>query len=167
MSEALSFEFPAPVLKDAANEAWSFHYVPIPPAIAEALIEAGLRRVILNVDGREAGRYLHQNRDGEYRIIVGLSTLRDLGLKPGEVFVGTLRPDPDPDRVDIPDEFLEAMSDHPGARKRFESWTPGKQRSLVSYITQAKREETRWKRAYEMAHKLETYTLYGDKKPEG
>lgn len=167
MSSDLTFEFPAPVLKDESNPAWSFHYVPIPPDAAEQLIAAGIRRVILDVNGREANRSLHQNRDGEYRLIVGLATLRDLGIKPGEVFVGTLRPDPDPDRVDIPDEFLEALSDHSGARDRFESWTPGKKRSLVSYITQAKREETRWKRAYEMAHKLETYTLHGDTHPEG
>ena len=167
MSADLTFEFPAPVLKDETNEAWSFHYVPIPPDVAETLLAAGIRRVILNVAGREADRYLHQNKDGEYRIIIGLATLRDLGVKPGEVFVASLRPDPDPDRVDIPDEFLEALSDHPGARERFDAWTPGKKRSLVSYITQAKREETRWKRAYELAHKLETYTLYGDKKPDG
>ena len=167
MAAPLKFEFPAPVLKDETNQAWSFHYVPIPPDAAEQLIAAGIRRVLLEVNGKEANRSLHQNRDGEYRLIIGLATLRDLGIKPGEVFVGTLRPDPDPDRVDIPDEFLEALSDHPGARVRFEGWTLGKKRSLVSYITQAKREETRWKRAYELAQKLETYTLYGDKKPEG
>jgi hypothetical protein len=36
------------------------------------------------------------------------------------------------------------------------------QRSIASYVTSAKRQETRIKRALELAHKLKTYTLYGD-----
>ena len=166
MPDALHFDFPAPVLKDETNPQWTYHYVPVPPEVAKALMESGTRRVFLRVGDVEANRSIHQNRDGEYRLIVGLATLKELGLRPEEVFVASLRSDPDPDRIDIPEEFEEALVDHPGARARFKTWTPGKKRSLVSYVTQAKRPETRYKRAYELAHKLETYTLYGDNKPD-
>lgn len=165
VSEEQSFVFPAPVLKDESTPKMTFHYVPIPPDIAESLIAGGTRRVILTVGTASANRYLYQTKDGEYRLIVGLATLKQMGHGPGDVLLASLQPDPDPDRVDIPEEFEEALADHPDARKRFETWTPGKKRSLMMYITQAKRPQARLKRAYELAHKLETYTLYGDKKP--
>ena len=56
----------------------------------------------------------------------------------------------------------EALEHDAAASKRFATFSPGKKRSVASYITQAKREETRMKRAYEIAHKLSSYTLHGD-----
>lgn len=165
MPDALQFDFPAPVLKDESNEKWTFHYLPIPPDVADALVANGTRRVVLTVNGNTANRYLYQHRDGEFRVTIGLSTLRELGHRPGDVLLVSLEPDPDPDAVDVPDELEEALAEHPEAQKRFDAWTPSKKRSLVSYITQAKRPETRIKRAFEMAYKMETYTLHGDKKP--
>lgn len=165
MADILQFDFPAPVLKDESNPKWTFHYIPIPPDVADALVENQSRRVILTVNGKTANRYMYQHRDGEFRLILGLSTLRDLGHRPGDVLMASLHPDPDPDSVEVPAEFEEALAEHPTARRRFDEWTPGKRRSLVSYITQAKRPETRMKRAFELAYKLETYTLHGDKKP--
>jgi len=165
MPDPLQYEFPAPVLKDESNPQWTFHYVPIPPDVADTFVQNKTRRVILTVNGKTANRYMYQNRDGEFRVILGLSTLRELGHQPGDVLHISMIPDPDPDAVDIPEEFEEALEEHPEARKRFDAWTPGKKRSLVSYITQAKREETRIRRAYEIAYKMETYTLHGDKKP--
>ena len=41
--------------------------------------------------------------------------------------------------------------------------TPGRQRGLAYYITSAKTTDTRLKRALEIAHKLRTHTLYGDR----
>ena len=166
MPESLTFEFPAPVLKDESNPKWTFHYVPIPPEVAEALVENKTRRVILTVNERATNRYVYQHRDGEYRVILGLSILKELGHRPGDMLFATLKPDPNPDAVNVPPEFEEALAEHPEARKRFDAWTPGKRRSLASYITQAKRPDTRMKRAFEIAYKMETYTLYGDKKPK-
>ena len=165
MPESLIFDFPAPVLKDESNPKWTFHYVPIPPDVANALIKNKTRRVILTVNEKAANRYVYQHRDGEYRVILGLTILRELGHGPGDVLFATLKPDPNPDAIDVPPEFEEALDEHPEARKRFDACTTGKKRSLASYITQAKRPETRIKRAFELAYKMETFTLYGDKKP--
>ncbi len=163
MPDTLRFDFPAPVLKDDSNPKWTFHYVPIPDDVADTLVENKTRRVILEVNDKTAKRYMYQHRDGEFRVIVGLSTLRELGHRPGDVMLMSLFPDPDPDAIDVPEEFEEALAEHPEARKRFDSWTPGRKRSAVSYITQAKRPQTRVKRAFELAYKMETYTLHGDK----
>lgn len=165
MPSSPRFDVPAPILKDESNPKWTFHYVPIPTDVAEVLLQSGTRRVIVTVAGKQANRSLHQNADGEYRLIMGLDTVRMLGHVPGDVMLMTLHSDPYPDSVDVPAVFLEALDDHPEAKRRFDAWTPGKKRSAVSYITQAKKEETRIRRAYEFAYKMETYTLHGDKKP--
>jgi uncharacterized protein YdeI (YjbR/CyaY-like superfamily) len=59
-----------------------------------------------------------------------------------------------------------ALEQDEEAAARFYAMTRGRQRSLASYVTSAKREETRVKRAVELAHKLRTRTLYGDLHPE-
>jgi len=156
------FEFPAPVLLNRKHPQWTFHYIPVPPDVAKTLMQRGTRRVILIVNGRETKRALFSNKDGEFHLVVGLTVLRDLGIRPDDVIIATLRSDPDPNTVDIPPEFEEALEHDAAASKRFATFSPGKKRSVASYITQAKREETRMKRAYEIAHKLSSYTLHGD-----
>jgi hypothetical protein len=138
MPDPLRFDFPAPVLKDESNPRWTFHYVPIPPDVADELLQHKARRVVLTVNGETAKRYVYQHRDGEFRVIIGLATLRQLGHKPGDVMLVSIEPDPDPDAVKVPEELVEALTEYPEAQRRFEEWTQGKKRSLVSYITQAK-----------------------------
>ena len=166
MSSAPVFDFPAPILKNRDHPDWTFHYLPVPPDVADALLASGTRRVILEVNGREAKRALFNNKDGEYHLVVGLTVLRDLGVQPEDVIVASLRTDPDPNTVEIPPEFEEALEHDAAAAERFATFSPGKKRSVASYITQAKREETRMKRAYEIAHKLSSYTLLGDPPPD-
>lgn len=166
MSSTPVFDFPAPILKNRNHPDWTFHYMPVPLHVAEALLESGTRRVILEVNGKKANRALFNNKDGEYHLVVGLSVLRELGIKPEDVVIATLRSDPNPDAVDIPPEFEEALEHDRAAAERFATFSPGKKRSVASYITQAKREETRLRRAYEIAHKLSSYTLHGDTPPD-
>ena len=94
----------------------------------------------------------------------GVAIMKDMGIVMGDELVITIKPDPNPDHVDIGNEFLEVLELDEEAAARFYSFTPGKQRGLATYVNTAKREETRIKRALEIAHKLKTYTLHGDKK---
>ena len=66
--------------------------------------------------------------------------------------------------MDVPEEFEAALAMDDAARQRFEALTPGMQRSLVMYISTARRSETRITRSLEMARKLRENTLHGDKK---
>ncbi len=74
----------------------------------------------------------------------------------------TIEPDPEPNAIDVCDEFLIALEQDPDAMERWEELTPGKQRSLAHHVSSAKREETRIKRALDLAMKLRTRTLHGD-----
>ena len=84
---------------------------------------------------------LFSNKDGEFHLVVGLTVLRDLGIRPDDVIIATLRSDPDPNTVDIPPEFEEALEHDAAASKRFATFSPGKKavRGLLHYASQAGR----------------------------
>ena len=165
MPPAPSYDFPAPILKRQADGHMAYHYLPVPPDIAEQLMKSGTKRVILTLNSKEENRAIHVTRDGEYFLVLGMTVLRNLGTKPGDVVIAELHSDPNPNTIELPPEFEEALEQDPEAAERFYGFTPGKQRSVSMYITQAKRTETRVKRSLEMAHKLRTYTLHGDTPP--
>ena len=157
--------FIAPVLK-ADTGFLKQHFVPVPGDIAEVLLEAGTRRVIASLNGREYRRAIQNSKDGEYFIQLGLPIMKEIGAQYGDEIRVGLTSDPDPDAVDLGEEFSEVLEMDEEAAARFFGFSPGKQRGLALYVNSAKRSETRIKRALEVAHKLKTYTLYGDKKPE-
>ncbi len=70
----------------------------------------------------------------------------------------------DSDVLEIPEEFLEVLSQDEMAMEMFNTFTIGKQRSLCIYVQGAKLVESRIKRSLELAEKIKTRTLYGDKK---
>ena len=126
----------------------------------------GSRRVIITLNGKTYRRAIQNRKDGEFFILFGIQIMKELGIVLGDELMISLDPDPDPDFVELGEEFTEVLELDEEAAARFFSFTPGKQRGLATYVNNAKREETRIKRALEIAHKLKTYTLYGDKKPE-
>ncbi len=138
------------------------HYLPLPQDVSEALLEQGITRLVCTLNGHDVRRAVQGRHDGERFILLGQALRRDLGLHLGDLVEVTIRPDPDPDRIELGEEFEAVLEEDQEAAARFFSFTPGRQRSLASYVTGAKRSETRVKRAYELAYKLRTFTLYGD-----
>lgn len=160
---SLTFAFAAPVLR--LDNGFRYHYLPLPDDVAAAYEAAGVRRLLATLNGLEIRRAL-QRRDGDPCLIVGISLLREIGAGYGDTVTVALRPDPAPDAVDLGPEFEAALDQDEQAAERFYAMTPGRQRSLASYVTSAKREETRIKRALALARKLRTHTLYGGGHPE-
>jgi len=156
-----TFDFVAPLLKQDHN--MRMYYLPLPIDIGDAFTEAKVRRIIGTVNGEPIRRALHGRRDAERMIMLSKAFVRKQKLTLGDLVPITLAADPEPDFVDVPEEFTVALKDDPEAAARFATFTPGRQRSLVTYIHNAKRAETRVKRALEMAYKLRTHTLNGDR----
>ncbi len=154
-------EFIAPLLKSDTGFLKQ-HYAPVPAEIADAIIETGSRRVIVQLKGKTIRRAVQNNKDGMYFIFFGIALLKELGIVPGDELVLTVEPDPDPDYVELGEEFEEVLAMDEDAAARFFSFTPGKRRGLAHHVNSAKREETRIKRALEIAHKVKTFTLYDD-----
>lgn len=154
------YHFAGPVLRQDVG--FRQHYIPVPPEIADDLLATSGRRVIAVMNGHEERRAIQSNKDGERFILLGIPLLREIGAKLGDIVMVTLRPDPEPERIDLGEELTAVLEQDEEAAARFYAMTPGRQRSLAYYVTSAKRTETRITRALELAKKLRTHTLYGD-----
>ncbi len=159
--QSLTFEFESVLLR--MDSSMKQHFLPLPPEVAKAFEEAGVRRIILSAAGKSWRRAIMNTKDGDRHIFMGQPILRELGLKAGQRIRVGLEPDPEPDAIDLGEEFEAVLDQDPQAAERFFSFTPGTQRSLAYYVTSAKRVETRIKRALELAHKIKTRSLHMDR----
>ena len=159
------YSFAGPLLKLKKGFA-RHHYVPIPIEIADELREAGIRRVIVELNGREYRRAIMGRKDGERYVVVSKEMMKEMEVAFGDTVFADLRPDPDPDRVELCEELVATLAQDKPAGARFYRMTPGMQRSLNLYVSGGKRTETRIKRALELAHKLRTNTLFGDRRED-
>jgi len=155
--------FAAPLLKQEKGFP-IMHYVPIPMEIADEMHDAGVRRVICEMNGHEYRRAITGRKDGERYVLVSKEMMREMGVGFGDTVLVDLRPDPDPDRVELCEELVGVLKQDEAAAERFYGMTPGRQRSFNLHVSSSKRSETRIKCALDVAYKLRTYTLYDDRK---
>ncbi len=161
LDPSTAHEFISPLIKSEIGFLKQ-HYTPVPTEIADAILATGSRRVIVVLRGKTLRRAIQNTKDGMYFIFFGVSILKEMKIVPGDELVMALHPDPDPDFVELGEEFEEVLAMDEEAAARFYSFTPGKRRGLALHVNSAKREATRIKRALEIAHKVKTYTLYDD-----
>ncbi len=139
-----------------------FHVLPVPDKIAMTWKNAGIRRLIGTINGHPIKRALMGHADGGSFLIVSRSTIKTAGISFRTSADMEFRPDPAPHQLDMPEELRLALDQDDAARERWATFTLGRQRSLVSYITSAKTEATRIRRAVELATRIRTHSLYGD-----
>ena len=140
-----------------------YHALPVPDDVAAAFKAAGIRRLIAVINGHTCKRALQNHADGGSFIIVGGDLLKTCGLKLRSTATVSLSPDPEPDALELPDVFALVLEQDDEARARWNTFPIGRQRSLLHFITSAKKEATQIKRAWELAEKIRTHTLYGDR----
>ncbi len=138
------------------------HGIPIPDEVSKPLWKAGVRRLLVRINGYELRRGLQGSAEFGSHIVVGLQLLNEAGVRLEENVVVEIEADPNPEQVDVPAELLVAPEQDEEANERWESMTLGKQRGLAYHVSGGKREETRIKRALDIAMKLRTRTLHGD-----
>ncbi|MCJ0742413.1 YdeI/OmpD-associated family protein [Pedobacter montanisoli] len=61
----------------------------------------------------------------------------------------------DHDPVEVPEELLQCLSDHPLAQQVFLSYTEGEQKAFINWIYAAKTDDTKVERISQMLNKLE------------
>lgn len=120
--------------------------------------------MILDMAGIEYKRAIQGGVNEPAVIVVGLDILRTVRAREGDEMTLQISIDPEPDYVELCEEFQAVLDTDSEAAERFYSFTKGRQRSLAYYANSAKRSDTRIKRGLELAEKIRTNTLHGDSK---
>lgn len=130
---------------------------------SQAFIEAYGKRIILRgPDAKPIHRALQLRKDGYALVMVNQQVLKAWGYHPGDVVQVTIEKDESEFGMAFPEEFQVVLEQDPEAEEAFRARKPGKQRGVLHYIDSGKSEETRIKRALEMAERLKTNSLYGE-----
>lgn len=152
-----SYQFTASL--EAIHEALKSTVVFLPEAIIKKL-PAGRIRTKGTMNGTPFDLAVQYKKDGGRYFVVGGILRRAAGLKEGDrvtvVFHLT-----DPNKLVIPEELEAVLEQDDEARKVWDTFTLGYQRSLVYYITSVKNSDSRIKRALEIAGKAKIRALSG------
>jgi hypothetical protein len=160
MSKVVTERFVSKVVR--LDTGMRYHALPVPDDVAEKFKATGVRRLIATINGHTCKRALQSHADGGSFLIVGMDLLKTCGVKNGSTTTVTLAPDPEPDGFDMPDVLALVLEQDKAALERWNTFPVGRKRSLLHFITSAKQEATQIKRAWELAEKIRTHTLYGD-----
>lgn len=157
----LAFRFTSRVVR--VDQGMPYHALPVPDAIAAAWKKARVRRLVGTINGHQVKRALMSQAGGGGFFIVSRDLMKQAGISLKTPAVLDFKPDPAPAKLDVPPEFQAALNQDPAARARWDTFTAGRQRSLLIYVSGAKTEPTRIKRALDLARMIRTHTLYGDR----
>ena len=144
----------------------TYHVLPVPDEISDSLRDEGITRLLVIVGQFTLRRAIQGPHFGGRFITLNKEIMKNLDAKAGDTIEVSIERDPDPDFIELAVEFEAVLDEDEVAKKRWDTFTPGKQRSLAHFVNGPKRSETRIKRSLEMAEKIRTYSLYGDKKPD-
>ncbi|MFD0861373.1 YdeI/OmpD-associated family protein [Sungkyunkwania multivorans] len=122
------------------------HAIDLPESIVTPFIDAGQQRVrvIATFEGKSIEFHAAlQKYQGRYRLTFGKSKQKQLGLFPSDYFQLQLFEDHSKYGVDVPEELAAVLETDTEAYKIFESFTPGKKRSIIYMIARFKNSQTR------------------------
>ena len=158
----LAFRFTSRLVR--LDQGMPYHALPVPDDIAAAWKKGKIRRLVGTLNGHPVKRALMSHAGGGGFFIVGRDLMKAAGLGLKTPVVADFKPDPAPAKLDVPPEFAAALAQDEAARARWDTFTTGRRRSLLIYITGAKTEPTRIKRSLDLARMIRTHNLYGDRR---
>lgn len=161
MSDWLSFQFSARLMKQRGGLAG--HYLSVPVDIALAFAGEKVKRTIGTINGIGFNLALLSDGQGGKYLAVGGPLCRAARIVENSLVGVQIQPDPNPDFIELCEEMLAVLELDEEAGRIFFGFTKGMQRSLAYYANSAKQVETRIKRALELAHKMKTGQLHSQK----
>tara|TARA_B100001115_G_scaffold184631_1_gene187963 strand:- start:345 stop:809 length:465 start_codon:yes stop_codon:yes gene_type:complete len=130
--------------------------------VAQKFIEQHSKRVLIyGPDQKAIHRALQLRKDGYALIALSKAILKGWKMEVGDLVQIRVEPDTSEFGMSFPEEFKIVLEQDPEAAAVFERLKPGRQRGVLHYVSQPKGEESRIKRALEMAEKMRTGTLHG------
>lgn len=160
-----TYKFTAPLERLQGDFAW--HYVEFPYDVQEEFNTRGSFRVKCLLNGAPADRALMPTKSGYHIIILGGDLRRAAKVKKvGDPVHVELWADPEPNKIDIPEELEETLDFMPEMKAAWQKLTPGMQRSMCYWVASAKTVPTRAKRIAELLRRFETGHFQVGKGPD-
>ncbi|MBL0127890.1 MAG: DUF1905 domain-containing protein [Flavobacteriales bacterium] len=155
-----TFKFTAPMERMDGRFAWS--YVEFPFDVEKLFGKRGNVRVKGTINGVPVDRALMPTKSGYHILVFGGDLRKKAGIKkPGDKVHVELWLDPEPDRIDLPEELAETLEFIPGMKAAWDKLNPGMQRNMCYWVRSGKTTLTRAKRIAELMRRLETGDPYG------
>ena len=130
------------------------HFVEVPTEIAHQLTEKSKVRVICGIHDRYEFQCALMPRKGQFFIGMGKKIIKAAKIEKGELLDLTLQKDDSKYGLILPEALQTIFDQDTLVNKRFHELTPGKQRSVIHYISKAKRLDTQTKRAMSIAENI-------------
>ncbi|MBK6369789.1 MAG: DUF1905 domain-containing protein [Flavobacteriales bacterium] len=152
---ARTFTFTAPMERMTSRFAW--HYVEFPHDVNELFGKRGAVRVKCVINGVAVDRSLMPTKSGYHILVLGSELRKKAGIqKVGDPVQVELRLDPEPNRIDIPEELAETLDFFPEMKAAWDQLKPGMQRSMCYWVSSGRTVVTRAKRVAGLLRRFET-----------
>jgi hypothetical protein len=135
-------------------------FVVIPPKIVAALGATGRTSVTGTIDGQPFANqvmpYTYEGVGRQFVMVVNKAVRTALGKEAGESVEFVLARDTRSRSADVvvPAELVEALAADPESQSRFDGLAPSHRREYADFVGEAKREETRRRRAEQTIARL-------------
>ena len=145
------------VIEKFGGDLWGLHFK-VPEDVAEMFISNKARRILVSIEGSEtyhAG--LMHLKTGIKFININQVFCKKHHLLPGDSIDVQISEDVSKYGMEMPEEFEIALDMDPDADAHFQALTPGKQRNLIYFASQAKSSNIRARRAWVVCDHLKSH----------
>lgn len=133
----------------------SSHFIPIDAPKAQQIIRTFGKRVLCVINDTTAiHSAIQKNKHIGYFIMIGKSTKAKINVKSGEAIVLHIEKDESKYQAEVPEVLEEFFAIDEEALAYFDALTSGKQRTIIHYISNAKRVETQINRTLKIIENL-------------
>jgi hypothetical protein len=124
---------------ESASNGSGWHFIIVSREMGERFPTDGKsRRVVCTLNGRHSYQCALMPNDGKFYIIVNKKIRESLGVVSGDKLKVSLVPDESKYGLPMSKEFKEVLKQDREGNRLFHALTPGKQRTLIYYISKIK-----------------------------
>ena len=139
------YNFEATLERPEMRGAWTFLRVPF--SVAEEFGVKGQVPVKGTINGIPYENFLLPQGDGVHILVIKKEIRDRAGVTVGDVAEVTLERETEPRQVEAPEELADALRSRPGAQAVFDKLGYSHRKAYCDHVAQAKRAETRQRRA--------------------
>lgn len=121
-------------------------YVICPSNTVEIFGKKGQVKIKADIEGISYQGSIIPTGKGTHYLGIKKSILQKINKKAGDNVIITIKEDLDERKVNLPDDFIKALSDYPSAKQRFDKFSYSHKNEMIEWIKEAKKSETRNRR---------------------